>query len=34
MFNEVIEDFKLSGTAERQHDAFTAAGVPLPAPGN
>jgi len=34
MFNEVIEDFKLSETAERQQRAFTAAGVPLPVPGN
>jgi predicted unusual protein kinase regulating ubiquinone biosynthesis (AarF/ABC1/UbiB family) len=34
LFNEVIEDFKLSDTAERQHAAFTAAGVPLPVAGN
>ncbi|MGB9027732.1 MAG: AarF/ABC1/UbiB kinase family protein, partial [Rhodomicrobium sp.] len=30
LFNDVIEDFKLSETAERQCEAFAAAGVPLP----
>lgn len=30
LFNETIEDFELSETAERQREAFTAAGVPLP----
>ena len=30
LFNEVIEDFKLSDTAERQREAFTASGVPIP----
>jgi predicted unusual protein kinase regulating ubiquinone biosynthesis (AarF/ABC1/UbiB family) len=34
LFNEVIEDFKLSEVAGRQREAFTAAGVPLPIPGN
>ena len=29
-FNEVIEDFKLEDTAERQREAFEATGVPLP----
>ena len=29
-FNEVIEDFKLEDTAERQREAFAATGVPLP----
>jgi predicted unusual protein kinase regulating ubiquinone biosynthesis (AarF/ABC1/UbiB family) len=33
LFNDVIEDFKLSEVAERQHEAFTAAGVPLPVAG-
>jgi predicted unusual protein kinase regulating ubiquinone biosynthesis (AarF/ABC1/UbiB family) len=30
LFNEVIEDFKLSETGERQAAAFAVAGVPLP----
>jgi predicted unusual protein kinase regulating ubiquinone biosynthesis (AarF/ABC1/UbiB family) len=30
VFNEVIDDFKLDDTAERQREAFAAAGVPLP----
>jgi predicted unusual protein kinase regulating ubiquinone biosynthesis (AarF/ABC1/UbiB family) len=30
LFNEVIEDFKLSDTADRQAAAFGTAGVPLP----
>ena len=30
LFNEVIEDFKLEETAERQREAFAASGVPLP----
>jgi predicted unusual protein kinase regulating ubiquinone biosynthesis (AarF/ABC1/UbiB family) len=30
VFNEVIEDFKLSETTDRQREAFRAAGVPLP----
>ena len=34
LFNEVIEDFKLSDTADRQRDAFAAAGVPLPSAAN
>jgi predicted unusual protein kinase regulating ubiquinone biosynthesis (AarF/ABC1/UbiB family) len=34
LFNEVIEDFQLSATAERQRAAFAAAGVPLPVPEN
>ena len=29
-FNEVIDDFKLLETADRQRQAFAAAGVPLP----
>jgi predicted unusual protein kinase regulating ubiquinone biosynthesis (AarF/ABC1/UbiB family) len=29
-FNEVIEDFKLSDTAQRQREAFAVSGVPLP----
>jgi predicted unusual protein kinase regulating ubiquinone biosynthesis (AarF/ABC1/UbiB family) len=34
LFNEVIENFKLSDTVDRQAAAFAAAGVPLPsAPG-
>jgi predicted unusual protein kinase regulating ubiquinone biosynthesis (AarF/ABC1/UbiB family) len=33
LFNEVIQDFKLSDTADRQAAAFAAAGVPLP-PGS
>ena len=32
-FNEVIDDFKLSETADRQREAFTAVGVPLPTAG-
>ncbi len=31
LFNDVIEDFKLSETAERQRQAFAATSVPLPA---
>ncbi len=34
LFNEVIEDFKLSDTADRQREAFAAAGVPLPSAAN
>jgi predicted unusual protein kinase regulating ubiquinone biosynthesis (AarF/ABC1/UbiB family) len=34
VFNEVIEDFKLSETADRQRGAFAVAGVPLPSAGN
>lgn len=30
LFNEVIEDFQLSDTANRQREAFLAAGVPIP----
>ena len=31
IFNEVIDDFKLEETAQRQREAFAVAGVPLPA---
>ncbi|MGI8724854.1 MAG: ABC1 kinase family protein [Methyloceanibacter sp.] len=31
LFNETIADFDLGEVARRQHEAFTAAGVPLPA---
>jgi predicted unusual protein kinase regulating ubiquinone biosynthesis (AarF/ABC1/UbiB family) len=30
LFNELIEDFDLAAVSERQREAFTAAGVPLP----
>jgi predicted unusual protein kinase regulating ubiquinone biosynthesis (AarF/ABC1/UbiB family) len=30
LFNEVIEDFELSHTAQRQQEAFSASGVPIP----
>lgn len=30
LFNELIENFDLAAVAARQHDAFTASGVPLP----
>ncbi len=33
-FNEVIENFKLEDTAERQFKAFSQSGVPLPSAGN
>ncbi|MGE5265796.1 MAG: AarF/ABC1/UbiB kinase family protein, partial [Deltaproteobacteria bacterium] len=31
LFNETIEDFDLEKVSLRQHEAFTAAAVPLPA---
>jgi predicted unusual protein kinase regulating ubiquinone biosynthesis (AarF/ABC1/UbiB family) len=34
LFNEVIEDFELSHTAQRQQDAFSASGVPVPGAEN